>query len=154
METVSQGHLELVLFPVDDDSRNLLVHEDQDRCQQSWDDASDGRPPRVLPEWTDHPATVWIGGLVTLDSEGQGQCDLMVVKVIYIMLKRSRTQNIRKCDREIHVKIMRDHEGLRQGREGGNGRIICEGDLTGSDTGREEGNGRKKKYNVKEEFRG
>ena len=56
-------HHKLVLFAVDNDGGDLLVHEDEDDCQQGWDNSSDASPPRVKSHRVDHPATVGVSGL-------------------------------------------------------------------------------------------
>lgn len=56
-------YLQLVLFPVDDDGADLLVHEYENGDEESWHEASQINPPRVLPEGHDDPVTVWPRGL-------------------------------------------------------------------------------------------
>ena len=45
---VATAFVEFVLFAVDDDGRDLLVHEDQDRPQDGRHDGQQGRVPRVV----------------------------------------------------------------------------------------------------------
>ena len=54
-----------MLLPVDDDGRDLLIHEDEDGAEQCGDDRHDGGPPGVRPHWVDPPAAVVPGGLET-----------------------------------------------------------------------------------------
>ena len=44
----SSSHLELVLFAVHDDSRDLLIHEDEDGGQQRRQEREERDPPGVL----------------------------------------------------------------------------------------------------------
>ena len=57
------SRLELVLLAVDDDSADLLVHEDEDGDEEGGDEAGHVHPPRVLPEGHDQPAAVRTCGL-------------------------------------------------------------------------------------------
>ena len=56
-------YLELVLLPVDDDGRDLLIHEDEDGAEQGGDDRHDGGPPGVRAQRADEPAPVVSGRL-------------------------------------------------------------------------------------------
>lgn len=56
-------HLQLVLLPVDDDRRDLLVHEDENGTEQRGDEGDDGGPPGIWPHWVDNPATIVPGWL-------------------------------------------------------------------------------------------
>lgn len=56
-------NLEFVLFPVDDHSRDLLIHEDEDGDKQSGERSSQVHPPGVASERRNKPASQWIGGL-------------------------------------------------------------------------------------------
>lgn len=47
-----------MLLPVDNDSCDLLVHEDEDGAEQSRDEGDDGGPPGVRPHWVYKPATI------------------------------------------------------------------------------------------------
>ena len=60
---VINTHHKLVLLPVDNDSGDLLVHEDQDDRQQGRDDGSKNCPPRVKSHRVDQPASVGVSGL-------------------------------------------------------------------------------------------
>lgn len=51
------SYLEFVLASIDDDSSNLLVHEDQDATEEGWNDSSKVRPPWIYKE-RDEPAPV------------------------------------------------------------------------------------------------
>lgn len=59
-------YLEFVFLPVDDDSCNLLVHEDEDGTKQSWDYCNDCSPPGVGPQRVDEPASVISGWLAKI----------------------------------------------------------------------------------------
>lgn len=63
MQGAKRTHLELVLLPVDDDGRDLLVHEDEDSHQQGRDGCCQVHPPRVPPERWDEPAPLGTGWL-------------------------------------------------------------------------------------------
>lgn len=52
-----------MLLPVDDDRRDLLVHEDEDGTEQRGDEGDDGGPPGVGPHWVYNPATIIPGWL-------------------------------------------------------------------------------------------
>lgn len=56
-------NLQFVLLPVDDDRRDLLVHEDEDGTEQRGDEGDDGGPPGVGPHWVYDPATIIPGWL-------------------------------------------------------------------------------------------
>ena len=58
----NHANLKLVLFPVDNDGRDLLIHEDQDRAQQSRNNRDHRSPPRVMAEWMYEPASTTPGG--------------------------------------------------------------------------------------------
>lgn len=66
---LAQPYLQLVLLPVDNDSGDLLVHEDQDGHQQGGQDTRRVHPPRVLPKGGNKPASVRPCGL----SGGSGE---------------------------------------------------------------------------------
>lgn len=51
-------HLQFIFFSVDDDSRDLLIHEDEDGDQKSRYKTGQAHPPRVLPKRHDDPATI------------------------------------------------------------------------------------------------
>lgn len=85
-------YLQLVLFPVDDDGADLLVHEYKDGDEESGHEASQINPPRVLPKRHDDPATVWTRGL--RDGKRKG------VKVL-VHLKRESTENLRGIIRKV-----------------------------------------------------
>lgn len=53
-----------MLFAVDDDSRYLLVHEDEDGAEKRRDRRSQHRPPGVATYRVDQPASVVSGGLI------------------------------------------------------------------------------------------
>jgi len=57
------AHPQLVLLPVDDDGRDLLVHEDEDGDEEGGQGARQVNPPRVLPEGKHEPPSVHAGGL-------------------------------------------------------------------------------------------
>lgn len=57
-------YFEFVLLPVDDDSCDLLVHENEDGAEQSWDHGDHRRPPGVGPQRVDEPAPIISGWLV------------------------------------------------------------------------------------------
>lgn len=59
----AQPYPQLVLLPVDNDSRDLLVHEDQDGHKQGGQDAGRVHPPRVLAKRGHKPASVRPCGL-------------------------------------------------------------------------------------------
>ena len=52
-----------MLFAIDDDSRYLLVHEDEDGAEKSRNRCSQDGPPRVAPYWIDQPPSVVSGRL-------------------------------------------------------------------------------------------
>lgn len=52
-----------MLLPVDDDRRDLLVHEDEDGTEQRGDEGDDGGPPGVGPHGVYNPAPIIPGGL-------------------------------------------------------------------------------------------
>lgn len=52
-----------MLLPVDDDSCDLLVHEDEDGAQQRGDEGDNGGPPWVGPYRVYNPATIISGWL-------------------------------------------------------------------------------------------
>ena len=52
-----------MLLPVDNDSCDLLVHEDEDGAEQSRDEGDDGGPPGVRPHRVYKPATIVSSGL-------------------------------------------------------------------------------------------
>lgn len=52
-----------MFLPVDNNGSDLLVHEDEDGAQQSWDEGHDSGPPRVWSQGADEPATVISGWL-------------------------------------------------------------------------------------------
>lgn len=53
-----------MLLPVDDDGRDLLVHENEDGAKQRWDHGDHRGPPGVGPQWVDEPAPIISGWLV------------------------------------------------------------------------------------------
>ncbi len=57
VEMVAAAFLQFVLFPVDDDSGDLLVHEDEDGGEERGQDGSERAPPFIL-ERVDHPSPV------------------------------------------------------------------------------------------------
>ena len=56
-------YFEFVLLPVDDDSGDLLVHENEDGAKQGWDHGDDCGPPGVGPQRVDEPAPIVSGWL-------------------------------------------------------------------------------------------
>lgn len=56
-------YLQFVLFPVDNDGADLLVHEQKDCDKKSGNGATQINPPWVLPKGHDDPAPVWASGL-------------------------------------------------------------------------------------------
>ena len=66
------SRLELVLLAVDDDSADLLVHEDEDGDEEGGDEAGHIHPPRVLPEGHDQPAAVRTCGLQHAHTQVRG----------------------------------------------------------------------------------
>lgn len=52
-----------MLFAVDDDSSNLLVHEDEDSAEKSRNRCSQDGPPWVGPYRVDQPASIISGRL-------------------------------------------------------------------------------------------
>lgn len=61
-----------MLLPVDDDRRDLLVHEDENGTEQRGDEGDDGGPPGVGPHWVYNPATIIPGWLhMVKDKEGK-----------------------------------------------------------------------------------
>ena len=56
--TLTSAYLELVLLAVDDDSADLLVHEDEDGDEEGGDEAGHVHPPGVLSERHHQPAAV------------------------------------------------------------------------------------------------
>ena len=67
-ESVELGlYLKLVLLPVDDDSSDLLVHEDEDGAEQSWDHGYDCCPPGVGPQRVNEPASIIPGRLININ---------------------------------------------------------------------------------------
>lgn len=52
-------HLEFMFFPVYNHSCDLLVHENQNGDQQSWDSSCKVHPPGVSSKWWNKPTTVW-----------------------------------------------------------------------------------------------
>lgn len=52
-----------MLLPVDDDCRDLLVHEDENGTEQRGDEGDDGGPPGVGPHRVYNPATIIPGWL-------------------------------------------------------------------------------------------
>lgn len=67
-----------MFLPVDDDRRDLLVHEDENGTEQRGDEGDDGGPPGVGPHWVYNPATIvpgWLQTMSTTDSfSGGGGC--------------------------------------------------------------------------------
>lgn len=47
-----------MFLPVNDDSGDLLVHEDQDRAQESWDGRSYHGPPGVGADGVNKPSSI------------------------------------------------------------------------------------------------
>lgn len=71
-------YLEFMLFPVDDDSGDLLVHEDEDGTEQSWDQGDHRCPPWVWSNGADEPTTIISGGLEnTYTSQKIKKCSLI-----------------------------------------------------------------------------
>lgn len=56
-------YLQFILFPVDDDGSDLLVHEDEDGTQEGRNQSCQGCPPGVVAEWADQPLALGVGGL-------------------------------------------------------------------------------------------
>ena len=52
-----------MLLPVDNDGCDLLVHEDEDGTEQSWNHRDDCGPPGVRPQRVDEPAPIISGWL-------------------------------------------------------------------------------------------
>lgn len=52
-----------MLLPVNDDGRDLLVHEDEDGAKQCWDEGDEDGPPRVWSKRSNKPAAVISGRL-------------------------------------------------------------------------------------------
>lgn len=52
-----------MLLPVNDDSCDLLVHENEDGAKQCWDEGDEDCPPWVWSQRADDPATVISGRL-------------------------------------------------------------------------------------------
>lgn len=63
-EPVCPAHLKFVLFAVNNDSTDLLVHEDENSHEESGDKAGHVHPPRILPKRHHQPASIWACGLV------------------------------------------------------------------------------------------
>lgn len=63
MTNVVVLYLQLVFLPVNDNSSDLLVHEDEDGAQESWDEGYENGPPWVWSQGADEPATVISGWL-------------------------------------------------------------------------------------------
>ena len=67
---IKDNLLELALLPVDDDRRDLLVHEDEDAGEEGREDGSGGSPPRILvlvPEGRNDPRALVRSGLQRRD---------------------------------------------------------------------------------------
>lgn len=62
MRAVSPN-LEFVLLAVDDDSSDLLVHEDENGAEQCRDERCQDCPPGVVSQRVDQPAPMLRGGL-------------------------------------------------------------------------------------------
>lgn len=58
------NYQQFVLFPVNDDSGYLLVHEDEDGAEKSRDRGCQDRPPGVASDWVYQPPSVISGGLM------------------------------------------------------------------------------------------
>ena len=52
-----------MLLPVNDDSGDLLVHEDEDGAEQGGDEGDNGGPPGVWPHRVYNPTTIVPGWL-------------------------------------------------------------------------------------------
>lgn len=52
-----------MLLPVDDDGRDLLVHEDEYGAEEGGDEGDDGGPPGIGPHRVNEPAAVVPGRL-------------------------------------------------------------------------------------------
>lgn len=55
-----------MFFPVNDDCSYLLVHEDQDGAEKSWNGGGEDSPPGVGSNWVDEPPSVVSGRLLAL----------------------------------------------------------------------------------------
>lgn len=86
-------HLQFVLFPVDDDGADLLIHEYEDGDQESGNKASQINPPRVLPKRHDDPAAVWTCGL----RDRKQQRDLTEIEFKVRMKRKWKS----KCSRSL-----------------------------------------------------
>lgn len=60
-----------MLLPVDDDRRDLLVHEDEDGAEQRGDEGDDGGPPGIRPHRVYDPAAIVPGWLQTVKDKTQ-----------------------------------------------------------------------------------
>ena len=55
-------YLQLVVLPVDNESCDLLVHEEENSCQESGDDGRRHRPPlEPITKWVNDECSIWIG---------------------------------------------------------------------------------------------
>lgn len=59
----SYSYQQFVFFAVDDDSSYLLVHENEDGAEKSWNRGRQDCPPWVASYWTDQPTSVVSGRL-------------------------------------------------------------------------------------------
>lgn len=78
--------LQFVLFPVDDDSGDLLVHKNENGDQQCWECGCQVHPPGVPPERRDKPAPAGIGGLEREEEEEESQCNSLLILWINLMV--------------------------------------------------------------------
>lgn len=64
-----QHYLELVLFSVDDYSRDLLIHKDENGTEESWHCCNQQGPPRVISQRAYDPAPTWISRLLNFKNK-------------------------------------------------------------------------------------
>lgn len=55
---IHAAYLQLILLPINNNRRDLLIHEYQYRAEQRGQYSQRYRPPFVAPEWRNHPTSV------------------------------------------------------------------------------------------------
>lgn len=72
--SLSCTDLKLVLPTVKDDSRYLLVHENEDSDEDGWHHRHQADPPWVGSEGEDDPASLWVCGLQRAEESQRQTC--------------------------------------------------------------------------------
>lgn len=76
-------YLKFVLLPVDDDSCDLLIKEDQNCWQESWYNRNNDDPPGILvADGVDEPRTARLSGLKSDDN-----VSVFIISYLYLIKK-------------------------------------------------------------------